>query len=288
MLQRSPSYILSIPSVDPLANWLRRRLGPRRAYRIARIKNFVIQDGIYQFCQRRPRQASKVLRRLIARQLPDGYPVDVDFNPTYKPWDQRLCFVPDGDLFKAMRAGKASVVTDQIETFTHGGVGLVSGHELEADVIVTATGLRILAFGGIAVTVDERRVTLPETVAYRGVMLSGVPNFVFSIGYTTRAWTLKVGLVYAYFCRLLQYMDAHGHTACVPELPDGGVDTRPLLDLSSGYILRALDELPRQGTAAPWNLPMSHLVNERQLRRAPIADPNLRFSVTTTPLESAA
>ncbi len=277
MLQRSPSYILSIPSVDPVANWLRRRLGPRRAHRIARIKNFAIQDAIYQFCQRRPRQASRLLRRLIARQLPDGYPVHIDFNPTYGPWDQRLCFVPDGDLFKAIRAGTATVVTDRIETFTQGGVRLVSGRELEADIIITATGLRLLPFGGIEMTVDERRVEPPQTVAYRGVMLSGVPNFVFSIGYTTRSWTLKVGLVCEYFCRVLRYLDAHGHAACVPELPSGDMDTRPLLDFSAGYVTRSLHELPRQGSAAPWNLPMSHLVNGRQLRRAPIADPSVRF-----------
>ena len=277
MLQRSPSYILSIPSVDPLANWLRRRLRPGQAHRIVRLKNFVIQDAIYQFCQRRPRQASRLLRRLIARQLPDGYPVDVDFNPAYNPWDQRLCFVPDGDLFKAMRAGRASVVTDRIETFTPDGVRLGSGRALEADIVVTATGLRILPFGGIALTVDGRPIEPPQTVAYRGVMLSGVPNFVFSIGYTTRSWTMKVGLVCAYFCRLLQYMDAHSYSAVVPELPSGDMETRPLLDFAAGYIRRALHEMPRQGDGTPWNLPMSHLVNERQLRRAPIADPNLRF-----------
>ena len=278
MLQRSPSYILSIPSEDPLASWLRRKLGPRRAHRLARLKNFALQEGIYQFCQRRPRQASRLLRRLIARQLPDGYPVDVDFNPTYKPWDQRLCVAADGDLFKAMRAGRASVVTDRIETFTPGGVRLASGRELEADLIVTATGLRILPFGGISMTVDGRRIEPPQTVAYRGVMLSGIPNFVFLIGYTTRSWTLKVGLVCTYLCRLLRYMDAHGHTVCVPELPAAGMATRPLLDFQAGYILRALSEMPRRGSAAPWDLPMSHLVNERQLRRAPVADPNLRFS----------
>ena len=280
MLQRSPSYIISLPSRDPLASWLRRRLGPHRAHRLARLKNLAIQDAIYQFCQRRPQQASRLLRRLIAKQLPEGYPVDVDFNPSYGPWDQRLCAVPDGDLFKAMRDGKASVVTDTIETFTPTGVRLASGRELEADIVVTATGFSILPFGGVQMIVDGRPVELHKTVAYRGVMLSGIPNFVFAIGYTTRSWTLKVGLVCDYFCRLLLYMDAHAHTACVPELPSGSLDTRPLLEFQAGYILRALDRLPRQGNAAPWNLPMSHLVNDRQLRRAPIDDPNLRFSGT--------
>jgi monooxygenase len=280
MLQRSPSYIMSIPSVDPLLSRWRERFGPRRAHRLARLKNFAIQDTIYQLCQRYPKRAAQLLRHLVARQLPDGYPVEVHFRPRYGPWDQRLCLVPDGDLFKAMRDGRASVETGTIETFTERGVRLGSGRELEADIIITATGLQLLPFGGIQITVDGRTVSPPETVAYRGVMLSGIPNFVFVIGYTTRSWTMKVGLVAGYFCRLLRYMDTHGYSRCVPELPVGTIKTRPLLEFPAGYILRSLDKLPRQGDRPPWNLPMSHLVNGRQLRLAPIADPNLHFSGT--------
>ncbi len=280
MLQRSPSHIMSIPSVDPLLKRWRERFGPRRAHRLARLKNYAIQDTIYQFCQRFPNRAAALLRHLVARQLPPGYPVDIDFRPSYGPWDQRLCLVPDGDLFKAMRDGKASVETGTIETITEGGVRLRSGRELQADIIITATGLELLPFGGIQMNVDGRVVTPPETVAFRGVMLSGVPNFVFVIGYTTRSWTMKVGLVAGYFCRLLAHMDTHGYVRCVPELPAGEMETRPLLEFPAGYILRSLSKLPRQGNRPPWNLPMSHLVNSRQLRLAPITDPNLHFSGT--------
>jgi len=278
MLQRSPSYIMSLPSRDELAQRMMRWLGPKRGYAWARRKNIALQTGIYQFCRRYPKQARKMIRRLTVKQLPEGYPVDVHFNPRYEPWDQRLCLVPSGDLFRSIREGKASVVTDTIATFTPAGIRLGSGEELEADIIVTATGLRLQAFGGIAIYLDGERVNIAEKVAFRGMMLDGLPNMAFLIGYTNASWTLKVPLVCEHFCRLLTQMDAIGADTCVAELPYPHMDTRPLLDFSAGYVQRSLDELPRQGTQSPWELAMSVARDTKVLRDGPVTDRHLHFS----------
>ena len=277
MLQRSPSYIMSLPRRDPLAAKLTQWLGPERGYAWTRRKNILLQTGLYQFCQRFPRQARKLIRRLTIKQLPDGYPVDLHFKPRYDPWDQRLCFVPSGDLFRSIRDGGASIVTDRIETFTPGGVRLASGEELEADIVVTATGLRLQAFGAIELDIDGQRVDIAEKVAFRGMLLDGIPNLSFLIGYTNASWTLKVGLVCEHFCRLLAHMDALGADTCVVELPYPHMPTRPLLSFKAGYVQRSLHELPRQGTHSPWELPMSFRADVRVLRDGPIEDRNLRF-----------
>jgi len=277
MLQRSPSYVMSLPRKDAIAIWLQRRFGAQRGYDLARRKNIALQTGLYKFCQRFPRQARKLIRRLTVQQLPDGYPVDLHFRPRYDPWDQRLCFVPSGDLFRAIREGKASVATDRIETFTPRGVRLASGQELEADIIVTATGLRLQAFGGIDLYVDGERVDISKRVAFRGMMLDRLPNMAFLIGYTNASWTLKVGLVCEHFCKLLSYMDEQSFDTCVVELPYPHMETRPLLNFKAGYVQRSLQELPRQGMQSPWELPMSYRTDERVLR-GPIEDRNLRFS----------
>jgi cation diffusion facilitator CzcD-associated flavoprotein CzcO len=277
MLQRSPSYIMSIPRKDALANSLQRWLGPERGYELARRKNILLQTGLYKFCQRFPRQARKLIRRLTAKQLPDGYPVDLHFKPRYDPWDQRLCFVPSGDLFRSIRQGKATMVTDRIETFTPTGVKLASGQELEADLIITATGLRLQAFGAIDMDVDGEPVDITKKVAFRGMMLDGLPNFAFLIGYTNASWTLKVGLVCEHFCRMLSHMDQVGVDTCVVELPYPNMPTRPLLDFKAGYVQRALDELPRQGMSSPWELAMSFKTDARVLRDGPVTDRNLHF-----------
>ncbi|MDE3132257.1 MAG: NAD(P)/FAD-dependent oxidoreductase [Acidobacteriota bacterium] len=278
MLQRSPSYIMSLPRRDPLAVKLQQWLGPERGYEWARRKNILLQTGLYRFCQRFPRQARGLIRRLTIKQLPPGYPVDLHFRPGYDPWDQRLCFVPSGDLFRAIRDGRASVVTDTIETFTPGGVRLASGEELEADIVVTATGLRLQAFGAIALDVDGAPVEIAEKIAFRGMMLDGVPNLAFLIGYTNASWTLKVGLVCEHFCRLLAHMDELGADTCVVELPYPHMPTRPLLNFKAGYVQRALHELPRQGMHSPWELPMSFRTDARVLRDGPLEHRNLRFS----------
>lgn len=277
MLQRTPSYIMAVPKKDAIANALRRFLGPERAYALTRRKNIAQQRLVWSFCQRYPKAARRFIRWANTRQLPEGYPVDEHFNPPYDPWDQRLCAVPDGDLFKAIREGKASVVTDRISTFTENGVLLESGRELAADVIVTATGLNVQAFGGIGITVDGERVRLPDTVAYKGMMLSGVPNLAYAIGYTNSSWTLKVGLLCEHFCRLLAHMDAHGHDVCRPEVSDPAMPTRPFLDFDAGYVKRAIDQLPRQGDRMPWLTSMDYRTDVKLLRADSVLDPELHF-----------
>jgi len=278
MLQRSPTYIMSLPAEDAIANRLRRMLGARRAYPIVRWKNVVLGTLIYQLSRRRPGILRSLIRRAAIRQLPAGYDVDTHFKPRYQPWDQRLCLVPDGDLFTAICQGRASVVTDRIAEFTGTGLRLESGAELAADIVVTATGLRLLALGGIRLAVDGREVELPETMAYKGMMLSGVPNFAFTVGYTNASWTLKADLVSEYVVRLLRYLDANGYHQCVPTNDDPTVTERPLLDFQAGYVLRSIDEFPKAGSRPPWQLGMSYAHDLLKLRHGPIDDGAMRFS----------
>jgi cation diffusion facilitator CzcD-associated flavoprotein CzcO len=283
MLQRTPTYIMPVPSQDRLANFLRKVLPKAWAHALTRRKNIAMQRAFWSFCQRFPRAARRLIRYANVKQLPKGYPVDEHFSPPYNPWDQRLCAVPDADLFKSIRDGHASVVTDRIETFTERGLLLKSGRELEADIIITATGLNLQALGGIALTVDGVPVHLPDKVAFRGMMLSGVPNFAFAIGYTNASWTLKVGLLCEHFCRLLAYMDAQGHTICTPELSEPEMPTRPLLDFAAGYVQRSLDMLPRQGDRAPWRMSMDYHSDTKLLKEDSVEDRNLRFSSHVRP-----
>ena len=281
LLQRTPSYIMPVPREDALANLFRKVLGEERGYALTRSKNIAQQRAVWRFCQRFPSAARKLIRSVNAKRLPEGYPVDEHFNPPYDPWDQRLCAVPDGDLFKPLRSGKASMVTDRIDTFTESGLLLESGQEIRADIIVTATGLNLLLFGGIEVQVDDRPVHPADTVAYRGMMLSGVPNFAFAIGYTNSSWTLKVGLLCEYFCRLLGYMDANGHdTAWAAADPE--METRPLLDFDAGYVQRSLADMPKQGTAAPWLMSMNYYDDRKVLRDGDVVDEHLHFSDPTS------
>ncbi|HEX6023428.1 MAG TPA: NAD(P)/FAD-dependent oxidoreductase [Solirubrobacter sp.] len=278
MVQRSPTYIISIPSIDPIANALRKALGPRGSYPLARWKNVAVSTLIYELCQRRPRMMRALIRRGVMKALPAGYDVDTHFNPRYGPWDQRLCLVPDGDLFKAISAGRAEMVTDTIERFTPTGLRLESGRELEADIIVTATGLNLLAFGGIELVVDGEPVSLPDKLAYKGMMLSDVPNFVFTVGYTNASWTLKADLVAEYVCRLLREMDRGGHRACVPVADDPTVERRPLLDFAAGYVQRSVHLFPKSGSRPPWRLGMSYAVDVVKLRYGALRDGALRFA----------
>ncbi|MEH3129899.1 MAG: NAD(P)/FAD-dependent oxidoreductase [Mycolicibacterium neoaurum] len=280
MLQRSPTYVMPVPAKDTFANVARRVLGDDRGYALARRKNILKQRAVYTFCQKHPVLARRLIRRINAGKLPDGYPVDEHFNPAYDPWDQRLCAVPDGDLFAAISDGSASVVTDRITTFTETGIRLESGAELAADIIVTATGLNIQLFGGVTLTVDGEPVDLAETVAYKGIMLSGVPNFAFAFGYTNSSWTLKVGLLCEHFCRLLSHMDARGVDQVRPVLTDRDMPTLPLLDFAAGYVQRAIDRLPRQGTRGPWQMTMNYTVDAQVLRNGPVTDDCLQFSRT--------
>jgi monooxygenase len=275
MLQRSPSYVLTRPGRDRLATRLS-RLPHRISYPIVRWANILLSIVAYQLARRRPELVKRFVRSATAKQLPDDVDVDVHFRPRYDPWDQRVCFVPDGDLFKAMRAGTASIVTDTIETLTPDGIRLMSGEELPADVIVTATGLRILPFGGVDMEVDGEPVDLPRTLAYKALMLSGVPNFAYTIGYTNASWTLKADLVSWYVVRLLAHMDRRGLHSVVP-VREEGVGERPFIDFTSGYVMRAIDSLPRQGDRAPWLLRQNYLFDVRMIRSAPIDDGVLQF-----------
>ena len=278
MLQRTPSYVMPVPAEDKLANRLRRVLGEERAHPLIRRKNIAKGRLVWQFCQRHPERARKLIRWVNAKQLPAGYPVDEHFNPPYGPWDQRLCAVPDGDLFRAIREDRAEVVTDRIVTFTETGVLLASGRELPADVIVTATGLNLQAFGGVQFTVDGSEVRLPETVAYKGMMLSGVPNLAFAVGYTNSSWTLKIGLLCEHFTRLLSHLDAHGYDSVRPEPRDPDMPTRPFLDFAAGYVQRAVHQLPRQGDRMPWLTSMDYRSDVKLLRADSVVDPELVFT----------
>ncbi|MFD5430283.1 flavin-containing monooxygenase [Streptomyces sp. NPDC127084] len=277
MLQRTPSYILPVPKRDAIAAVLMKVFGEERGYAMTRSKNIAMQRGIYRSCQRSPKAARRLIRKVNARRLTPGFPVDEHFNPPYNPWDQRLCAVPNGDLFQAIREGTASVVTDRIISFTENGVLLGSGTELEADIIVTATGLNLQLFGGMYLSIDHRPVALTETVTYRGVMLSGVPNFAFAIGYQSASWTLKVGLLCEYFCRLLTHLDANGYDAVWP-VANPDMPTQPMMNSSAGYIQRSASQLPKQGPETPWLMSKDFRADRKLLRESDIVDQFLHFS----------
>jgi monooxygenase len=278
MLQRSPTYVVSMPGEDPLAKWLRRRRLPDRAvYSIVRWKNILLQLFSYRLSRRRPRLMKKMIRRGLVNALPEGYDVDTHFKPRYDPWDQRLCLVPDGDLFEAIKSGRADIVTGEIKTFTERGVRLQSGEELEADTVITATGLNLLFLGGMKITVDGVEPDIPRTLTYKGMMLSGVPNLEFTVGYTNASWTLKADLTSEYACRLLNYMDAGGYDYCLPEVGDPSITEQPLLDFSSGYVTRSLAQLPKQGSQEPWKLKQNYPLDLRALRYGELDDGTMKF-----------
>jgi len=278
MLQRSPTYILSLPAVDPVTKQAMRLLPKAVATRVTRARNIAQQRLLYELARRRPEIVRALVRRGALRML--GGASDIaHFTPTYQPWDQRLCIVPDGDLFRAIRNGDADVVTDAIETFTEDGIQLTSGQELAADIIVTATGLRVQLLGGAELVVDGEPVVVRDTVTYKGVLLSGVPNSATVFGYTNASWTLKADLACEYTCRLLNHMQAHGYTQVVAEATeaDRGEDS-VLGSLSSGYVRRGNDRLPRQGTHGAWKVNNDYLRDAPMLKYGAIADDVLRFS----------
>ncbi len=278
MLQRSPSYVLSAPAEDAITNALNRVLGHKRAHRIVRRKNIMVTRGIYTACRRAPKLMRRLLIANVRRQLPRHFDVDTHFTPRYDPWDQRLCVVPDGDLFKAISTGRASVVTDRIERFTKAGILLESGQELSADIIVTATGLTMSPFGKIQLSVDGQKVNPPDTTAYKAMMLSGVPNFAFALGYTNLSWTLKVDLVCEHFCRLLDHMDSHGYGTVEPVLNDLGMERAPFMELSAGYVHRGIAKFPRAGANGPWTVEMAYEKDVERLREGPVEDSALKFT----------
>src|SRR4051794_1083295 len=287
-LQRSPSYVLSLPAEDPIFKALKRAIGVPRAYRVTRRKNVLMQRAIYRLSQRYPRAARRVLMADARRRLPKGYDVDTHFNPAYDPWDQRMCIVPDGDFYEAISNGTASIVTDRVVRFERDGIRLASGALLEADIIITATGLNMLPMGGIAFTVDGADVDLPETTVYKSMMLSGVPNFAFAIGYINASWTLKVDLVCQHLCRLLARMDERDADMVVPVRDAPLTERVPLLDLQSGYVLRGVQPSPHAGAHGPWTAAHAYERDVERLREGAVDGPNLRFRTRVAPAERVA
>jgi monooxygenase len=280
MLQRSPTWVVARPSEDLWANRLRRWLPEKLAYAINRWKRVLLQQYFFRLCRRRPEHAARLLLGGVRAWLGRDYDVRRHFTPRYNPWEQRMCLVPDGDLFRAIRSGKASVATDTIDTFTERGVRLASGTELEADLIVTATGLNLQVLGGIEIAVDGRRVDPAQTFNYKGLMYSGVPNLAASIGYTNASWTLKCDLTCEYVCRLLNHMRRHGYRQCMPSAAGPGTAARPWADFSSGYIQRSLHLFPKQGSRPPWRLYHDYARDILMLRFGRIDDGVMEFATT--------
>ena len=277
MLQRSPTYMVSRPSEDPIANSLRQKLPETLAYQLTRWKNVLLGMWFFRLARRKPEKVKAGIIGLIRQQLGPDYDVATHFTPRYNPWDQRLCLVPDGDLFREINAGRMSIVTDHIERFTQNGIKLKSGEELQADIVVTATGLQMKLFSGLEVAVDGTRVDLARTMSYKGMMFSGVPNFAAAFGYTNASWTLKADLTCEYVCRLLRYMDRHGYRQCMPKR-DPSVAEVPWLDFTSGYVQRALGQLPRQGAKKPWKLYQNYARDLMALRFGSVKDGAMQFS----------
>jgi len=277
MLQRSPTYIVSRPAEDAFANWTRRHLPAKLAYGVTRWRNVLFTMFFYNLARRRPEKFKQSVIGGVRHHLGPDYDVATHFTPTYNPWDQRLCLVPDSDLFHSIKSGKASVVTDHIETFTEKGVQLRSGKELEADIIVTATGLRMQVLSGMEIAVDGVRVNLGKTMSYKAMMYSDVPNLATSFGYSNASWTLKSDLTCEYVCRLLRFMDKRGYDKCMPKR-NPGVTEEPFLDFTPGYVQRALDQLPRQGSKKPWKLQQNYAADLMALRFGKLDDGTMEFS----------
>ena len=278
MLQRSPTYVGALPDVDPFAVRVNKLLPAKAAYVVNRWKSIAFQSVQYRIARRFPNFMRKQLITMAKRRLPEGYDVQRHFSPRYNPWDERLCLAPNGDLFRTIRKGRADVVTDTIDRFTATGIRLTSGQELPADIIVTATGLNLQLFGGAEIHKNGEPLDLITTMAYKGMMLSGVPNMAFTIGYTNASWTLKADLVSEFVCRVLNFMDERGYDRVEPRHPGSSVDEEPLMDFTPGYVLRALDRLPKAGSRAPWRLKQNYLWDLRLIRHGRVDDEALQFS----------
>jgi monooxygenase len=277
MLQRSPTYIVSRPAEDRLANGLRRWLPVKLAYGLTRWKNVLLSMFFFNLSRKRPERVKKFITGMVREHLGAGYDVATHFTPSYNPWDQRVCLVPDGDLFQSIKQGRASVVTEQIDTFTEKGLRLRSGQELEADVIVTATGLELQLLSDIAFTIDGEPRELSKSLCYKGMMFSDVPNLAYAFGYTNASWTLKVDLTSEYVCRLLNHLQRTGDSICMPR-HDPAVEERPFLDFSSGYVQRAADRMPKQGSKRPWRLYQNYVLDLFTLSFGKVDDGTMRFS----------
>ena len=277
MLQRSPTYVVSLPAVDVVAKWMDRTLPDEVAYGLTRWKNVALSMALFKYARRFPKHAKKFMIGNVKKSLGPDFDIDKHFTPTYFPWDQRLCLIPDGDLFEAVKSGRAEVVTDHIETFTETGLQLRSGKMLDADLVVTATGLELLLLGDVKLTVDGKAIEVGKTTNYRGTMLSGVPNLAITLGYTNASWTLKADLVCEFVCRLLNHMEKAGKTKCIAHA-EPGLPQEPLLDFSSGYVQRAVSRLPKQGPKAPWRLYQNYLLDLIGFRYGAVEDGVIELS----------
>jgi cation diffusion facilitator CzcD-associated flavoprotein CzcO len=278
MLQRSPTYIVARPSEDAMANWLRGHLPASVAPGAARWKSVLFGMYFYNLARRKPAETKQAILKMTRAQLGPDFDIEKHFSPSYNPWDQRLCLVPDADLFTAIKSGKVSVVTDTIETLTETGIHLRSGEELGADIIVTATGLRMKLMSGARLVVDGKPVDVSKTMSYKGMMYSDIPNFATAMGYTNASWTLKCELTSAYVCRLLNHMARHGYTHCTPRRRDPSITEEPLLTFTSGYIQRAMDTLPHQGSRRPWKLYQNYALDLLSLRFGRLEDGTMEFA----------
>tara|TARA_R110002072_G_scaffold71681_22_gene171809 strand:- start:2134 stop:3576 length:1443 start_codon:yes stop_codon:yes gene_type:complete len=276
MLQRSPTYVGAFPNKDKVAAILKSILPKKSAHKVIRFKNIVIQIIFFNVCRKWPNTMKKLLVKGVQKQLGD-IPVNPHFSPNYKPWDQRFCVAPDGDLFQTLKQGKADIVTDHIETFTEKGIKTTSGKELEADIVISATGLKLLAFGGAKISIDDNEFDISKSLTYRGLMLSGLPNCIFFAGYTNASWTLKSDLTSEYASRLLKFMDQKNYKYMVPKVIDEDLETIPLLNLNSGYIHRSENEFPRQGSKLPWRLYQNYFRDYKTLRINKLTDKELQF-----------
>ncbi len=278
MLQRSPSYIASRPQSDKIANGLRKFLPNSLAYKIARTKNILLGIAFFNLSRKYPQRFKKWLISMVRKELGPDYDVATHFTPKYDPWDQRLCAVPDADMFEALRENRASVVTDHIDHFTETGIRLKSGKDLKADIIVPATGLRLQSLGGMDLVVDNKKINVGKTVNYKGFTLSNVPNFAWTVGYTNASWTLKADLTSNYVCRLLNHMEKNNLSVCVPKLNDPSFMPETMFDLDSGYIRRSADEIPKQGQGQPWRNHHNYIADLLHLKFERLDDGVMQFS----------
>ena len=281
LLQRSPTYVISRPSVDPFAKRMRRIWPKKIAYALTRVENTTRQQELYKLCREAPEGVKSVLIDAVRAELGADFDVDKHFTPTYKPWDQRMCLVPDSDLFVALRSNKAKVVTDTIKTFTETGIQLDSGEHLEADIVVTATGLNLCTLGEMEFVVDSQPVDFAKTWTYKGFAFSGIPNLASSWGYINASWTLRADLTCEYVCRLLNHMRKTKTTSCTPTLRkvDQDMPQRNWLeDFTSGYMKRMMHKMPRQGDHEPWINPQNYELDKKMFRKSPIDDGVMLFT----------
>ena len=278
MLQRSPTYIVAVPARDRVALALRELLSPKLAYRLTRWKNVALGMFFFQLARRFPGLARRRMLEGVRQALGPDYPVEPDFSPRYNPWDQRVCLTPDGDFFEAMKQGRVAVRTGEIDRITRDRVRLVDGGELKADVLVLATGLQLQLMGGMVLEIDGAELRPAESFMYKGMMLSDVPNFAVSLGYTNASWTLKSDLTGEYVCRLLRHMAAHGYDCCTPRVRDSSLQPEPWTTLSAGYVQRSIAAFPKQGSRAPWRIYNNYLLDLIALRYGKLEDGCMEFS----------